>query len=501
MGPRSSSLSCDTALEGHQNWAVFGVLAMLTSCREALQGLLHPGQIGNALFDIENLGPRFRSHLRPVSPPELLRSNSNSAISSSEKPSSLARRINRSRPRVSESRVGCPQQPMPQLAVPASGARHFLGKRRRGVQADQSRRLESRQMRQNHSHETGPVPTDSISAAKIGPIKTLAINTGGGDAPGLNAVIRAVTLAALGRGWRVLGIEKGYTGLLDTSRVIELDREAVRGITHQGGTILGTTNKGHPFEFPIHHEDGSVEVVDRSGEVMENFAKLGIDALVALGGDGSMRIAERLAALGMPIVGVPKTIDNDLEGTVVTFGFDTAVSFAADAIDRLHSTAESHERVFVVEVMGRYAGWIAAHAGLAATADVILLPEIPYDIASVCRAIEAREQSGRHFSMVVVAEGAKPIDGGLTTRGAKEAGREVRLGGVAERLAADIHQHTGKETRTVVLGHLQRGGRPTARDRILSLRFGTAAVRLVEEGCFGHMVALDPPTRHHLHPT
>ncbi len=351
-------------------------------------------------------------------------------------------------------------------------------------------------MSQDSTYETGPINTDSITggSAQPAPIKTLAINTGGGDAPGLNAVIRAVTLAALGRGWRVLGIEKGYTGLLDTSRVVELDHQAVRGITHQGGTILGTTNKGHPFEFPVEREDGSIEVVDRSAEVMANFAKLGIDVLVALGGDGSMRIAERLAELGMPIIGVPKTIDNDLEGTVVTFGFDTAMSFATDAIDRLHSTAEAHERVFVVEVMGRYAGWIAAHAGLAATADVILLPEIPYDILSVCRAIERREQSGRHFSMVVVAEGAKPIDGTLSTHGAKEAGREVRLGGVAEQVAAQIQHHTGKETRTVVLGHLQRGGQPTARDRTLSLRFGAAAVRLAEEGRFGHMVALDPPT-------
>nr|HRC84342.1 ATP-dependent 6-phosphofructokinase [Thermoanaerobaculia bacterium] len=211
------------------------------------------------------------------------------------------------------------------------------------------------------------------------------------------------------------------------------------------------------------------------------------------GGDGSMRIANRLAEMGMSIVGVPKTIDNDLEGTVVTFGFDTAVSVATDALDRLHSTAESHERVFVVEVMGRYAGWIALHAGVAGGADVILLPEIPYDIEPVCRKIMDREAQGRHFSIVVVAEGAKPKGGEMVFKASGEVGKEARLGGIAEVVARQITEHTGKETRTVVLGHLQRGGRPTPRDRMLALQFGSAAVRMVAQGKFSTMVALDPP--------
>ncbi len=323
-------------------------------------------------------------------------------------------------------------------------------------------------------------------------VKRIAVNTGGGDAPGLNAVIRAVVLAALERGWEVFGIEQGYDGLLEGNGLIRLDRDKVRGITHRGGTILGTKNKGHPFEYPVKQPDGSVKLVDRSDTVVENFKAAGLDALVAIGGDGSMRIASRFAAKGIPVVGVPKTIDNDLSGTVVTFGFDTAVSVATDALDRLHSTAEAHERVFVVEVMGRYAGWIALHAGVSATADVILIPEIPYDIARVNRKIKARELAGRKFSIVVVAEGAKPIGGEMATKG-QEAGKEVQLGGIAERVAAGIKAGTGKDVRTVVLGHLQRGGTPTTFDRLISLRFGAAAVRTIEAGQFGVMVALDPP--------
>jgi 6-phosphofructokinase 1 len=324
-------------------------------------------------------------------------------------------------------------------------------------------------------------------------IRRIAINTGGGDAPGLNAVIRAVVLSALNRRWEVVGIRRGYTGLLDTSQIIQLDANAVRGITHIGGTILGTTNKGDPFEFPVHLPGQPVQLVDRSDEVVQNFKRLKIDALIAIGGDGSMRIASRFAAKGIPVVGVPKTIDNDLTGTVATFGFDTAVTVATEAIDRLHSTAEAHERVMVVEVMGRYAGWIALHSGVASTADVILIPEIPYDIERVCDKITDREARGRRFAIVVVAEGAKPEGGGLVIKG-EEIGREVRLGGIAEQVAAGIAERTGKETRTVVLGHIQRGGRPTTFDRLLALRFGAAAVRLIEEGTFNHMVALDPPS-------
>ena len=319
------------------------------------------------------------------------------------------------------------------------------------------------------------------------------MNTGGGDAPGLNAVLRAITLAALSRDWEVLGIEKGYAGLLDTSKIVQLDRNSVRGITHLGGTILGTSNRGNPFELPITLPDGQVTTVDRSDEVVENFHRLGLDALIALGGDGSMRIAHKFAEKGMPVVGVPKTIDNDLEGTVVTFGFQTAVEVATEAIDRLHSTAEAHERVFVVEVMGRYAGWIALHAGISGGADVILIPEIPYDIDAVCRKIMDREARGRHFSIVVAAEGARPIGGTMVTREPAEVGREAVLGGIGDILAEQIEERTEKETRSVVLGHLQRGGRPNPYDRLIALRFGAAAVRMVAEEKFSVMVALDPP--------
>lgn len=326
------------------------------------------------------------------------------------------------------------------------------------------------------------------------PIRRIAVNTGGGDAPGLNAVIRAVVLSAMRRGWEVLGIRKGYEGLLDTSKILQLTRDSVRGITHLGGTILGTTNRGNPFEFPFVLPNGSVTPIDRSDEVVDNFKRLGIDALIAIGGDGSMRIAHRFGEKGIPVVGVPKTIDNDLSGTVITFGFDTAVSVATDALDRLHSTAEAHERVFVVEVMGRYAGWIALNSGIASSCDAILIPEIPFDVDLVCQKIMDREARGRHFAIVVVAEGAKPAGGEMVTRGPKEVDREVRLGGIAEQVAAEIQQRTGKETRTVVLGHLQRGGRPTTFDRLIALRFGTAAVRMVAERRFDAMVALDPPT-------
>ena len=324
-------------------------------------------------------------------------------------------------------------------------------------------------------------------------IKRIAVNTGGGDAPGLNAVIRSIVLSALRRGWEVLGIRKGYEGLLDTSKIIQLDRDSVRGITHLGGTILGTTNRGSPFEYPVKQANGEIALVDRSDEVVENFRRLQIDALIAIGGDGSMKIGHGFVKKGLPIVGVPKTIDNDLSGTVVTFGFDTAVTVATESIDRLHSTAEAHERVFVVEVMGRYAGWIALSSGVSATADVVLIPEIPFDIGAVCNKIMDREARGRRFSIVVVAEGAKPV-GGQRVAKDQGAGREVLLGGIAEQVAAEIQEGTGKETRTVVLGHLQRGGGPTTFDRLLSLRFGAAAVRMVADQTFGVMVALDPPT-------
>ncbi len=327
----------------------------------------------------------------------------------------------------------------------------------------------------------------------MGVVKRIGVNTGGGDAPGLNAVIRAVALSALKLGWEVVGIKRGYEGLLDPSHTVKLTEELVWNITPLGGTILGTTNKGNPFEWPVKRPDGQVVAEDRSAEVVENFRKLGLDALVAIGGDGSLRIAHRLSQMGVPVVGVPKTIDNDLGSTVITFGFDTAVSNATEAIDKLHTTAESHRRVMVVEVMGRYAGWIALNAGVSSTAHVILIPEIPYDMDKVCQKILEREAAGHTYSMVVVAEGAKPKGGDIFTLGAKEVGREVKLGGVSARVAEEIEKRTGKETRTMVLGHFQRGGSPTTFDRLVALRFGTAAVRAIQGGKSGVMVALDPP--------
>jgi 6-phosphofructokinase 1 len=322
----------------------------------------------------------------------------------------------------------------------------------------------------------------------------IAISTGGGDAPGLNAVIRAVVLSAMQRGWTVYGIERGFGGLLGDASVVPVTRDTVRGITHLGGTILGTTNRGNPFAWPVKQPDGSFKEVDRSDEVVAGFRRLGLDALIVVGGDGSLRIAQRLFEKGLPIVGVPKTIDNDVRGTVITFGFDTAVNTATDAIDKLHSTAESHQRVFVVEVMGRHAGWIALNSGLAGTADVVLIPEIPFDIGKVCDKILEREMMGRHFSIVVAAEGAQPKGGAALYQDAGAPGAVARLGGIGEVVAREIGQRTGKETRSVVLGHLQRGGSPTTFDRLLGLRFGAAAVRAVERKKFGQMVALDPPT-------
>jgi 6-phosphofructokinase 1 len=329
-------------------------------------------------------------------------------------------------------------------------------------------------------------------------IKRIAITTGGGDAPGLNAVIRSAVLSSLNRGWECYGIRDGYNGLLKPEEfpdggLIHLTREAVRGITHLGGTILGTTNRGNPFSYPTEDENGNLIELDRSDELVAAFKAHDLDALIAIGGDGSMAIAHKLYMKDLKIVGVPKTIDNDLNGTVVTFGFDTAVSFATECIDRLHATAHSHRRIMVVEVMGRYAGWIALHTGVSGTADAILIPEIPYDINKVVEKIEQRRQRGRHFAIVVVAEGAVPLDGERSIIG-KEVGQAERLGGVGERVARELQQLTGQETRTVVLGHLLRGGSPTTFDRLLSLRFGAAAVRALSEGCTGCMVALDPPT-------
>ena len=330
------------------------------------------------------------------------------------------------------------------------------------------------------------------------PIRRIAINTGGGDAPGLNAVIRAVVLSALDEGWEVLGIRDGYNGIFKPEEypdggLVPLTRNRVRGITHLGGTIIGTTNRGNPLKYPTEMPDGSMKEVDRTDDLVQGLRAYQIDAVVAIGGDGSLTIANALAKKGVRIVGVPKTIDNDLSKTVITFGFDTAVSFATECLDRLHSTAEAHRRVMVVEVMGRYAGWIALASGVAGTADAILIPEIPFDLRTVATKVRRRAGAGRNFAIVVVAEGAKP-KGGKRSVLEKRLGAAERLGGMGEKVALALGEMTGKETRHVVLGHLLRGGTPTAFDRLLSLRFGAAAVRALAAGRSGVMVALDPPT-------
>lgn len=321
----------------------------------------------------------------------------------------------------------------------------------------------------------------------------IAISTGGGDAPGLNAVIRAAVLSARNRGWDVLGSKRGYAGLLGDDDVIPLTSDSVRGIMAHGGTILRTTNRGSPFAYPVRQPDGSYIEVDRSDEIIENARNLGIDALISIGGDGSLSIAQQLVDKGMRIVGVPKTIDNDVAGTVMTFGFDTAVTTAIEAIDKLHTTAESHDRVMVLEVMGRDAGFIALYAGVAGTADVILVPEIAWTMESVCEKIRARDAAGRRFSIVVVAEGATMPSGEVGIIGESLPGQLRRVGGVAEAIARDIQLRTGKETRAMVLGHLQRGGSPTGYDRLLATRFGGAAVEAIADGKWGHMVALQSP--------
>jgi len=330
-------------------------------------------------------------------------------------------------------------------------------------------------------------------------IKKIAINTGGGDAPGLNAVIHAVVVSALNRGWKCVGIRDGYNGIFlpekypDGSGLIDLTYDRVANITDQGGTILGTTNRGNPFKFPMKAANGSIVEIDRSDEIMDGFRRHYIDALVAIGGDGSLSMANNFVAKGLKVIGVPKTIDNDLDETVITFGFDTAISFATSCIDRLHTTAEAHSRIMVVELMGRHAGWIALHSGIASSADVILIPEIPYDINKVSEHLTKKTALKKNYAIVIVAEGALP-KGGTTSVIEKELGKAERLGGAGERVAQELQNINRKEVRTVILGHLLRGGSPTTFDRILALRFGAAAIRALEEGESGIMVALDPPT-------
>ena len=321
-------------------------------------------------------------------------------------------------------------------------------------------------------------------------VRRIGVMTGGGDAPGLNAVIRAVVKSATNCHCEVIGLEDSFDGLIEPNRWRLLTPKDVTGILRIGGTILGTTNRGNPFAYPINTSGGKRDYSERC---VEMFHELKLDALVVIGGDGTLAIAHEFHKRGIPLVGVPKTIDNDIVGTTNTFGFDTAVSFATEAIDRLHTTAEAHHRVMVVEVMGRYAGWIALYAGVAGGADVILIPEIAYDIEKIAHRIREREQFGARFSIVVAAEGAKPVGGKVSV--VKEAQGEFveRLGGIGAILAADIEKLTGKETRFVVLGHLQRGGAPTSFDRVLATRFGARAVELLLQGQFGHMVAFHPP--------
>ena len=329
-----------------------------------------------------------------------------------------------------------------------------------------------------------------LHSSQMPPISRLGVLTGGGDAPGLNAVIRAVVKAAANAGIECVGIEDSFDGLIEPDRSRVITPRHVTGILRLGGTILGTTNRGNPFAYPVSTSEGTHDYSDR---VVEMFHKMGLGALVVIGGDGTLAIAHQFCNRGLPVVGVPKTIDNDIVGTTNCFGFDTAVAFATDAIDRLHSTAEAHHRIMVAEVMGRYAGWIALYAGVAGGADAILIPEIPFDISLVAQRLRERDQWGAKFSIVVVAEGAFPKGGTASLVEAAREGYAERLGGIGAQVCEALARETGKETRTVVLGHLQRGGAPTSFDRILATRFGGKAVELVRRGEFGTMVAFAPP--------
>lgn len=322
--------------------------------------------------------------------------------------------------------------------------------------------------------------------------KRVGIVTGGGDCPGLNAVIRAVAKASAKRGWDCLGILGGYEGLLEPRQTMPLDYQSLSGLLTRGGTILGTANRGK-FSAKVGHGDKRDLPKELLDGVKAGMDALGLFALVSIGGDGSLSIAQQMYEHGIPIVGVPKTIDNDLEGTMMTFGFDSAVACATDALDRLHTTAESHNRVMVLEVMGRYAGWIALYAGVAGGADVILIPEVPFSYESVCAKIQEREKQGKRFTLVIVAEGAREKDGGFVTSGAATKVGEARLGGIGAIVNAELEKRTGKESRVCVLGHLQRGGSPTTFDRALCSMFGATAVELVAAGDFGKMVAYIGP--------
>jgi ATP-dependent phosphofructokinase / diphosphate-dependent phosphofructokinase len=314
----------------------------------------------------------------------------------------------------------------------------------------------------------------------------IGVLTSGGDCPGLNAVLRGVVLAAEKLGWEVVGFRDGFEGLLPPGDHVVLDRKSTDGIMALGGTIIGTTNRGH-FVAKVGAGDRAVvaaDVIERARQVMD---AAGVKALIIVGGDGSMTTALQLQEAGINCIGVPKTIDNDLEATAMTFGFDSAVAVVMDALDRLHTTATSHKRVMVVEVMGRHAGWIALHGGIAGGADIILIPEIPFNHDKIAETIKKRDAAGNLGSLVVVAEGARPKDGQQVKRDMEDG--EFRLGGIGDLVAREIAKRTGKETRSCVLGHLQRGGAPTTLDRILGTRFGVKAVQLANEGHFGSMVS------------
>ncbi len=317
----------------------------------------------------------------------------------------------------------------------------------------------------------------------------IAIVTGGGDCPGLNTVIRATVKAGTYRGWESVGIQGSFDGLLQPVDIVPLEYKAMDALLFRGGTILGTANRGR-FAAKTGHGEARRVPEEILTEAKRNFDDLGLDALVAIGGDGTLSIAQQLYETGMPIVGVPKTIDNDIRATSMTFGFETAVTCAVDALDRLRSTAESHSRVMVLEVMGRYAGWIAGFAGIAGGADVILMPEIDFSHEAVARQVRRREAIGKHFTLVVVSEGAKPAGEDLVTMAGLTDDREARLGGIGHQVTAEVEKRTGKEARCVRLGHLQRGGQPTQFDRQLCTRFGVHAVEMIADGLFGQMVAL-----------
>jgi ATP-dependent phosphofructokinase / diphosphate-dependent phosphofructokinase len=326
--------------------------------------------------------------------------------------------------------------------------------------------------------------TALITATKMRP--RIGVLTSGGDCPGLNAVLRGVVLAAEKLGWEVIGFRDGFEGLLRPGDHVILDRKSTEGIMALGGTIIGTTNRGH-FVAKVGAGDRTIIPAEVIAQAREILNKLGIRSLIIVGGDGSMTTALQLQEAGINCIGVPKTIDNDLEATAMTFGFDSAVAAVVDALDRLHTTATSHKRVMVVEVMGRHAGWIALHGGIAGGADIILIPEIPFDYDKITSTIKARDAAGNLGSLVVVAEGARPKDGQQVMRESKDG--EFRLGGIGDIVTTEIAKRTGKETRSCVLGHLQRGGAPTTLDRILATRFGVKAVQLANEGHFGSMVS------------